>query len=109
MNPQPGKIQIVRPGSPEDRMPQGVLGADVISRQTIGSEGLRVFGLVNTSPGFDRQPNVINGFSDLILELYGPEAGDYARSVVGMVGLPPGVPVETGAEVEVDTDPVGSR
>ncbi len=34
---------------------------------------LRVFGIVNTAPGFDKQPNVINGFSDLILELYGAD------------------------------------
>lgn len=62
---------------------------------------LRVFGMVNSAPGFDRQPNVINGFSDLILELYGPEAGDHARSAVGMAGLPLGVPVEIEAEVEI--------
>jgi len=62
---------------------------------------LRVFGMVNTAPGFDKQPNVINGFSDLILELYGPEAGDHARSAVGMAGLPVGVPVEIEAEVEI--------
>ena len=42
------------------------------------SAWLRVFGMVNSAPGFDRQPNVINGFSDLILELYGPEVGDHA-------------------------------
>jgi enamine deaminase RidA (YjgF/YER057c/UK114 family) len=62
---------------------------------------LRVFGMVNTAPGFDRQPNVINGFSDLILELYGPEVGDHARSAVGMAGLPLGMPVEVEAEVEL--------
>jgi enamine deaminase RidA (YjgF/YER057c/UK114 family) len=62
---------------------------------------LRVFGMVNSAPGFDRQPNVINGFSDLILELYGPEMGDHARSAVGMVGLPVGVPVEVEADVEL--------
>jgi enamine deaminase RidA (YjgF/YER057c/UK114 family) len=62
---------------------------------------LRVFGMVNIAPGFDKQPNVINGFSDLILELYGPEAGDHARSAVGMVGLPLDVPVEIEAEVEI--------
>jgi enamine deaminase RidA (YjgF/YER057c/UK114 family) len=62
---------------------------------------LRVFGMVNTAPGFGRQPNVINGFSDLILMLWGPEAGDHARSAVGMAGLPLGVPVEIEAEVEV--------
>ena len=62
---------------------------------------LRVFGMVNTASGFDRQPNVINGFSDLILELYGPEAGDHARSAVGMAGLPLGMPVEIEAEIEL--------
>jgi enamine deaminase RidA (YjgF/YER057c/UK114 family) len=48
-----------------------------------------------------RQPNVINGFSDLILELYGPEAGDHARSAVGLAELPLGMPVEIEAEVEI--------
>ena len=62
---------------------------------------LRVFGMVNSAPGFGRQPNVINGFSDLVLELYGPEAGDHARSAVGMAELPLGVPVEIEAEVEI--------
>lgn len=62
---------------------------------------LRVFGMVNSASGFDRQPNVINGFSDLILEVYGPQAGDHARSAVGMAGLPLGVPVEIEAEVEI--------
>ena len=62
---------------------------------------LRVFGMVNSAPGFDRQPNVINGFSALILELYGPEVGDHARSAVGMAGLPLGMPVEVEAEVEI--------
>jgi RimJ/RimL family protein N-acetyltransferase len=65
---------------------------------------LRVFGMVNSGPGFVRQPNVVNGFSDLILELYGPDAGDHARSAVGMAELPLGVPVEIEAEVEIRTD-----
>lgn len=62
---------------------------------------LRVFGMVNTVPGFTGQPAVINGFSDLILELYGPEAGQHARSAVGMADLPLGLPVEIEAEVEI--------
>jgi enamine deaminase RidA (YjgF/YER057c/UK114 family) len=65
---------------------------------------LRVFGMVNSGPGFVRQPNVINGFSDLVLELYGPHAGDHARSAVGMAELPLGVPVEIEAEVEISTE-----
>jgi len=62
---------------------------------------LRVFGMVNSAPGFNRQPSVINGFSDLILELYGPERGDHARSAVGMAELPFGIPVEIEATVEI--------
>ncbi|HET9921538.1 MAG TPA: RidA family protein [Ktedonobacteraceae bacterium] len=62
---------------------------------------LRVFGMVNCEPGFSQQPAVINGCSDLILELYGPEAGQHARSAVGMAGLPVNMPVEIEAEVEI--------
>lgn len=62
---------------------------------------LRVFGMVNSAPGFNRQPQVINGFSDLILEVYGPERGLHARSAVGMAELPFGIPVEIEAEVAV--------
>jgi enamine deaminase RidA (YjgF/YER057c/UK114 family) len=62
---------------------------------------LRVFGMVNSAPSFTQQPAVINGFSDLILELYGEEAGQHARSAVGMAGLPLGIPVEIEAEVEI--------
>lgn len=65
------------------------------------SAWLRVFGMVNSAPGFDQQPNVINGFSDLILSVFGPEAGDHARSAVGMAELPLGMPVEIEAEVEI--------
>ena len=60
---------------------------------------VRVFGMVNAAPGFDRMPAVINGFSDLILELFGAEAGAHARSAVGMAELPFGIPVEIEGEV----------
>jgi enamine deaminase RidA (YjgF/YER057c/UK114 family) len=62
---------------------------------------LRVFGMVNTAPGFNHYPAVINGFSDLIIALWGPERGNHARSAVGMAGLPFGMPVEIEAEVEI--------
>lgn len=61
----------------------------------------RVFGMVNSAPGFDQQPNVINGFSDLILELYGPDVGAHSRSAVGLAELPFNIPVEIEAEVEL--------
>jgi enamine deaminase RidA (YjgF/YER057c/UK114 family) len=60
---------------------------------------VRVFGMVNSAAGFSQQPRVINGFSDLILEPWGPERGQHARSAVGMAGLPFGIPVEIEAEV----------
>jgi enamine deaminase RidA (YjgF/YER057c/UK114 family) len=65
------------------------------------SAWLRVFGMVNSAPGFNQQPTVINGFSDLILELYGAERGAHARSAVGMAELPFDIPVEIEAEVEI--------
>jgi enamine deaminase RidA (YjgF/YER057c/UK114 family) len=60
---------------------------------------VRVFGMVNTTPGFTRMPAVINGFSDLIVQLWGPERGAHARSAVGLAELPFGIPVEIEAEV----------
>ncbi len=63
---------------------------------------LRVFGMVNVAPGFNNTPAVINGFSDLILELWGGEAGQHARSAVGMAVLPFDMAVEIEAEVEID-------
>jgi len=63
---------------------------------------LRVFGMVNVAPGFNQTPSVINGFSDLILELWGEEIGQHARSAVGMAALPFDIAVEIEAEVEID-------
>jgi hypothetical protein len=61
----------------------------------------RVFGMVNSAPGFNRQPGVINGFSDLILEVFGPDIGAHSRSAVGLAELPFDIPVEIEAEVEL--------
>ena len=61
----------------------------------------RVFGMVNSAPGFNRQPAVINGFTDLILSLFGPERGAHARSAVGLAELPFNIPVEIEGEVEL--------
>jgi hypothetical protein len=62
----------------------------------------RVFCMVNSAPGFNRQPSVINGFSDLILEVFGPAVGAHCRSAVGMAELPFNIPVEIEGEVELD-------
>lgn len=63
---------------------------------------VKVLGMVNSAPGFVQQPAVINGFSDLIVELFGEERGLHARSAVGMAELPSGIPVEIEAIVEVE-------
>jgi len=62
---------------------------------------VRIFGMVNSAPGFGRQPAVINGFSDLVVEVFGEERGAHARSAVGMAELPFGIPVEIEGEVLV--------
>lgn len=63
---------------------------------------IKAFGMVNAAPGFSRMPVVMNGFSDLIIQLWGPERGRHARSAVGMAELPFGIPVEIEAEVFLD-------
>jgi len=62
---------------------------------------LRVFGMVNAAPGFNRTPAVINGFSDVIASLWGTEAGAHARSAIGVAELPLDIPVEVEAEVAI--------
>jgi enamine deaminase RidA (YjgF/YER057c/UK114 family) len=57
--------------------------------------------LVLCAPGFDKPPAVINGFTDLVLELWG-DAGRHARSAIGAGQLPFGVPVEIEAIVEIE-------
>ncbi len=66
------------------------------------SAWLKVLGMVNCAPDFVQTPSVINGFSDLIIELWGAERGAHARSAVGMNSLPVGIPVEIEAEIEIE-------
>ena len=74
-------------------------------RQELGdldrvTEWVKALGLVQCGPGFDRPPAVVNGFTDLVLELWG-DAGRHARSAIGVAQLPFDVPVEVEAVVEV--------
>jgi enamine deaminase RidA (YjgF/YER057c/UK114 family) len=64
------------------------------------SQVLRVFGMVASEEGFSQQPLVINGASDLLVELYG-DRGRHARAAVGLFMLPGGMPVEIEMIVEV--------
>jgi enamine deaminase RidA (YjgF/YER057c/UK114 family) len=103
---------------------QGKVGADVTveqARQAARATGLsmlialkqelgdldrvvrwvKALGLVNCAPGFNQTPAVINGFTDLIIDLWGPEAGAHARSAIGVAELPFDAPVEIEAIVEL--------
>ena len=62
---------------------------------------VKVLGMVNSAEGFGDQPKVINGFSDLMVEVFG-ENGRHARSAVGMAELPSGIPVEIEMILEVE-------
>ncbi len=61
---------------------------------------VKVFGMVNCAPGFEKQPAVINGFSELMAEVFGEENGVGVRSAVGMI-LPSNIPVEIEAMFEL--------
>src|SRR2546421_3742675 len=60
---------------------------------------VKVLGMVNAVPEFEDQPKVINGCSDLLVQVFG-ERGKHARSAVGMGSLPMGIPVEIECIVE---------
>jgi enamine deaminase RidA (YjgF/YER057c/UK114 family) len=71
------------------------------ARQTLGTldrveRVINVFGMVNAAPGFGEHPKVINGCSDLFIEVFG-EAGKHARAAVGMGTLPENITVEITA------------
>ena len=63
----------------------------------------RVHGMINCAPRFSETPLVLNGFTDLILDVFGQEAGQHARTAVGVAGLPLNLPIEIEAEVMIST------
>lgn len=71
-----------------------VVGIDNVTRV------LKVVGFVASAPGFHQQPAVINGASEVLGEIFG-DAGQHARSAVGVAELPMGAPVEVEIIVEV--------
>ena len=112
------------PGLPGQPMPSGKVGRDFTieqgyeyARQTglsliavmkaeLGdldrvTRIVKVLGMVNATPEFGHQPEVINGCSDLFVEVFG-ERGKHARSAVGLGSLPRGIPVEIEVIVEVE-------
>jgi enamine deaminase RidA (YjgF/YER057c/UK114 family) len=112
------------PESGDGRMPKGKLGAgmsieegyrharqvglvliaaikDALGGDLDRVDGIvKVLGMVNAAPDFEDHPKVVNGCSDLFVEVFG-EAGRHARSAVGMSSLPAGIPVEIEVIVAV--------
>jgi enamine deaminase RidA (YjgF/YER057c/UK114 family) len=83
------------------------LGLLATTRATLGSldrvkRVVKVLGMVNSTDDFGDQPKVVNGFSDLMVEVFGEAIAKHARSAVGMAGLPLGIPVEIEMILEVE-------
>ncbi len=63
---------------------------------------VKVLGMVNTAPDFTQHPRVVNGASDLFVEVFGEDIGKHARSAIGVASLPSNVPLEIEMVVEVE-------
>ena len=120
-----GNLLYTAGGGPEPHIPKGKLGRDLtveqgyqaarstglnllaVVRDSLGSldkvkRVVKVLGMVNSAEGFGEQPKVINGFSDLMVEVFGEAIGKHARSAVGMAELPNNIPVEIEMILEVE-------
>lgn len=62
---------------------------------------VRVFGMVNSAPGYSEQHLVMNGFSDLVISVFGDDIGRHARSAIGVSGLPMNFAMEIEGEVQI--------
>jgi enamine deaminase RidA (YjgF/YER057c/UK114 family) len=120
---QTGNLLFVSGTGPSEAAPKGKVDADVSVEQAydaarqVGLQLLatakdalgdldrivrvvKLLGMVNSSPDFERQPQVINGCSDLFVEVLG-EAGRHTRSAVGMAALPNRIAVEIECTFEI--------
>ena len=120
---QTGNLLFVSGTGPSQSAPKGQVDTDVSVEQAYGiarevglqllatakdalgdldriARVVKVLGMVNSSPEFDRQPEVINGCSDLLVEILG-DAGRHTRSAVGMAALPGRIAVEIECTFEV--------
>ena len=112
------------PVGPDGKLIVGRLGADMdvkqgqeaarnvglrslsVARTELGSldrvvRVVKALGMVNCTPDFTQTPAVVNGFSELLIQVFGEAAGKGARSAVGMAALPGGVPVEVEVILQV--------
>lgn len=120
---QTGNLLFISGTGPADDQPKGKLGADLTVEQgyevarsvglqilatvklALGSldnvkHAVKILGMVSSAPDFEQHPAVMNGCSDVLVEVLG-EAGRHTRSAVGFVGLPNNIAVEIEATFEV--------
>lgn len=120
---QTGNLLFISGTGPSDSAPGGKVGVDLTIEQAYAvarevglqivatikdavgdldrvTRVVKVLGMVNSPPDFGDQPKVINGCSDLLVEVFG-DAGRHTRSAVGMGALPNGIAVEIEATVEI--------
>ncbi|WP_414478854.1 RidA family protein [Rhodococcus opacus] len=62
---------------------------------------LTVRGFVNAEPGYEQTTAVLNGFSEVVLDVFGPDIGGHARTAIGVAALPLDLPVVVAAELEL--------
>lgn len=121
---QTGNLLFISGTGPSDDAPQGKVDADLTIEQAYAvardvglqliatakaalgdldrvKRVVKVLGMVNSSPDFADQPKVINGCSDLLVEVFG-EAGRHTRSAVGMAALPGRIAVEIECTLEIE-------
>ena len=121
---QTGNLLFISGTGPSDSAPKGKVGTDLTveqgkqvarevglgiiatAQQALGDldrvkRVVKVLGMVNCGPDFDQQPQVMNGCSDLFVEVFG-EAGRHTRSAVGFVALPGQIAVEIECTMEVE-------
>jgi enamine deaminase RidA (YjgF/YER057c/UK114 family) len=121
---QTGNLLLISGTGPSENAPKGKLGADLTveqGQQVARDVGLqliatakdalgdldrvkrvvKILGMVNSAPDFGDQPKVINGCSDLMIEVFG-DAGKHTRSAVGMGALPSNIAVEIECMLEVE-------
>jgi enamine deaminase RidA (YjgF/YER057c/UK114 family) len=121
---QTGNLLLISGTGPSANAPKGKLGADLTveqGQQVARDVGLqliatakdalgdldrvkrvvKILGMVNSAPDFGDQPKVINGCSDLMIEVFG-DAGKHTRSAVGMGALPSNIAVEIECMLEVE-------
>lgn len=119
-----GNLLFLSGHGPDDSIPRGKLGAELTIEQGYAAARnvgismiatlkmalgdldkvkrcVKILGMVNSTPDFGDQPKVMNGCSDLMVEVFG-DAGRHSRSAVGFVALPGQIPVEIEATFEVE-------